>query len=243
MASSATPLSAPLERLKHARWAAPLWIALAWPIGILAAAYCWIVRRTSRVVIEGHAFPGPAVYVSWHRYMPFLVGFHGASKRVYISSPEPYMLSMSVWARLQGAGIEYGTTMQGGRDALERLGDHLVAGRSVALAVDGPAGPVFRVKRGCIALAQEAGVPVVPVAYASHRGVERTGRWDRQSLTVPFDRITVRLGSPVEVKGLSSRAAVDAVQAALDALEPVPLARPARARTRPPAAGPAPTAT
>jgi len=184
------------DQLKHSAWLAPLWLAAAWPLGLLCAAYSFLVRFTSRerVTHLGAVHQGPAVYVSWHRHMPYLVGFHGRSGRTYMSSPEPYMRCMCAWARLQGAGIIYGTVANRGRDALDRLRQLLVGGGSVALAVDGPAGPAFRVKRGCVELAAAAGVPVIPVAYRSARALVRNERWDRQVLVFPFDRVEVTVG-------------------------------------------------
>ena len=48
---------------------------------------------------------------------------------------------------------------------VEDLPRPLRRGESAVLAVDGPAVPPFRVKRGCVELARSAAVPIIPVAY------------------------------------------------------------------------------
>src|SRR5690349_17406438 len=93
-------------------------------------------------------------------------------------------------------------------------------GASVTLAVDGPAGPAFVVKPGCVELALRTGRRIVPVAYRGAGTVSIPGRWDRMLLALPFGRITLAFGDPIDVSTLSHEEAILAVDAALDALDP-----------------------
>ena len=71
------------------------------------------------------------------------------------------------------------------------------AGGSVTIAVDGPAGPVFQAKRGCVDLAHRTRAPIVPVDYRCRRGFTLGWRWDRALMPMPFDAIDVRYGPPI----------------------------------------------
>src|SRR5262249_42635494 len=87
---------------------------------------------------------------------------------------------------------------RGPSQAMRTLADGLRAGDSVTLAVDGPAGPAFRAKRGCVGLARAAGVPIVPVAYAS-RGRTSTRRWGHPLVPRLFHPAVLRFGAPIWV--------------------------------------------
>ena len=78
-----------------------------------------------------------------------------------------------------------------------QLDASLRRGESIFMAVDGPAGPVFKVKRGCVDIARAAGVPIIPVGYNVERGKLNRGRWDLQLMPALYDEICVRLGEPL----------------------------------------------
>lgn len=88
----------------------------------------------------------------------------------------------------------------------------------VVLAADGPAGPPFRVKPGCIDLARNAGVPIIPVAYRSRKGKSNLKRWDQFYTIGIFDRIEVWYGAPIILDRSESDAALERVQKALEAI-------------------------
>jgi lysophospholipid acyltransferase (LPLAT)-like uncharacterized protein len=84
--------------------------------------------------------------------------------------------------------------------------DALKRGNSVVLAADGPAGPPFRAKSGCIDLARSAGVPIIPVAYRSRKGKSNLKRWDQFYTIGMFDQIEVWYGAPVVLDPSESEA-------------------------------------
>jgi len=167
-----------------------------------------VILRTSRISIAGPgaAYAGPAIYVNWHRYLPFLVMHHGGYHRWLMISPAPYMDSIAAYSRLVGLRVVRGASGDQGRAALAALMVRLRAGESVFLAVDGPAGPPFQAKRGCIELARSLGAPIIPVAYTSRRGRHHPKRWDRWLMIRPFDTIVVTYGEPIFISGSESDA-------------------------------------
>ncbi len=215
-------LQAATRRIKHAPESAWLWSALAAPVGCSLTAHARLVRSTSSVEERGPgaAFLGPAIYVNWHRHLPYLVVQHGERGRWMMVSRAPYMEPIARWCRRMGIQLARGASGDAGREALDELREALRRGESVVLAVDGPAGPPFRVKRGCVELARSAGVPIIPVAYRSRHGREVPGRWDRMLLVRPFDRVTVTYGEPLTPGAESDAAVRDRLAEALDALDP-----------------------
>lgn len=182
----------------EARWPL-LWGLAAWPLGLLLRLFTEVVQRTSRVSVEGpgRGYAGPALYVNWHRYLPYLVIHHGRARRWLMVSRDAYMAPIVRWNQLHGVRVIRGGSGDGGQRALGEMVRRLVAGDSAFLAVDGPAGPALQVKRGCVEMARAASVPVIPVGYACRRGRFSARRWDHWLLMRPFDTISVVYGMPL----------------------------------------------
>ncbi len=175
------------------------WGLAAWPLGLLLRLFTEVVERTSRVSVTGTGavYAGPALYVNWHRYLPYLGIHHGKARRWLMVSRDAYMAPIVRWNELHGVRVIRGGSGDGGQRALETMVARLEAGDSAFLAVDGPAGPALRVKRGCVEMARAAGVPVIPVGYACRRGRFSARRWDHWLLMRPFDSISVVYGTPL----------------------------------------------
>jgi lysophospholipid acyltransferase (LPLAT)-like uncharacterized protein len=214
----------------QAHW---FWGPLFHPFSAILDAATFVFRRTARIEVTGPGavHPGPVVYVFWHRYLPYLSLHFGGRGCWMLVSRGASMKTMARWCERQGLRLARGTVGDGGRTALLTLQEALAAGDSVAMAVDGPAGPAWRAKRGCVELAREAGVPLVPVTYDSRIGFELP-RWDAQLIVLPFDRITVRYGTPIAVGQRTTREVLADLHAGLDALDP--LSRAARLAPRTP---------
>jgi lysophospholipid acyltransferase (LPLAT)-like uncharacterized protein len=63
---------------------------------------------------------------------------------------------------------------------------------------DGPRAPRRQAKPGVVQLARATGATVVPLALAA-APVRRLGSWDRMTVPMPFARVVLRAGVPVEV--------------------------------------------
>jgi hypothetical protein len=97
-------------------------------------------------------------------------------------------------------GIETiaGSTTRGGSSALREILKRLKQGGCVGVTPDGPRGPPMTVSIGIVNIARLAGVPIVPLTYAtSRRRVLAT--WDRFHLALPFGRGLFLFGEPIEV--------------------------------------------
>jgi len=158
-----------------------------------------LTLKTSSVTLQGPGkdYSGAAVYVSWHRYVPFLCVHHGQYRRWLLMSSAPYLEPVAMWCGWMGLTVVRGAPGERSRESLVRLVEALKCGKSVVLAADGPAGPAFCVKPGCIELARAAGVPIIPVAYRSRKGRSNLKRWDQLYRVSKFDQIEVWYGRPI----------------------------------------------
>jgi lysophospholipid acyltransferase (LPLAT)-like uncharacterized protein len=169
------------------------------------AAFLWLRSKlelhTSQVSIQGSGaeYRGAAVYVNWHQYLPFLCVHHGQHRRWLLMSSAPYMEPIACWCSWLGLTVVRGVPGERSREFLAALVEPLKRGESVFLAVDGPAGPPFQAKPGCVELARAVGVPVIPVAYRSSKGWYNNSRWDQLYRVAKFDRIQVWYGKPIFV--------------------------------------------
>jgi lysophospholipid acyltransferase (LPLAT)-like uncharacterized protein len=223
-----TQASTLLKPFKTHRWAFPLLWLLSWPVAAYLYAWFLLVRWTSRISVEGPGadYSGAAVYVNWHCHLPWLCVHHGARRRWLMVSPAPYILPIARWCEWCGLRLVQGASGNQGREAAAQLDACLRRGESVFIAVDGPAGPIFKVKRGCIDIARTAGVPIIPVGYSVLRGKPNHKRWDQQLMPALFNDIRVRLGPPLFIDPSEEiGSATERVEAALNQLrEGFPLA-------------------
>lgn len=192
---------------------------LEWPVGLAWKVYASVVNATSRVTVQAEPPPGPTIFVNWHRHQAYVIVHHGERRRWMLVSPAPPLIPVARFCRLAGLRIVYGTSRDRGKQAVDELAALLARGESVTLAVDGPAGPRFQPKRGCVDLALRSGAPIVPIGYRCRRGITLPWRWDRSLLPVPFDTIELVHGAPVTVAAGEEAAALETVRRELDALD------------------------
>ncbi len=67
-------------------------------------------------------------------------------------------------------------------------------GHKMTIAVDGPKGPIYKVKEGITALAIKAKRPIVPVRGIPEKKFVFVKSWNKATLPMPFTRIHLYLG-------------------------------------------------
>lgn len=200
MAGQRDKIGAGIKRDPRFLW---LWRMVAPPVAAVLLVRSRLELYTSVISVAGPGadYKGPAVYVNWHKYLPFLCVHHGQYRRWLLMSSAPYMEPIARWCSWLGLTVVRGAPGERSGEFLTALVEPLNRGKSVFLAVDGPAGPGFQVKRGCVELARAVGVPIIPVAYRSLKGKENQKRWDQLYSVGKFDRIEVRYGQPIVLDG------------------------------------------
>jgi lysophospholipid acyltransferase (LPLAT)-like uncharacterized protein len=191
------------------------WALAEPPLAASWWAYTRIIEITAGIRVEGEEPAGAAIFVNFHHHQPLMNLVHQHRGRWMMVSRAPALRPIARFCNWLGIRTARGSSAGGGRAALRELKDALARGESVIIAVDGPAGPAFKVKRGCVELAQECGVPIVPVAYSCARGFALPRRWDRALFATPFDRVVVRFGPAIDVSADSPENGAARVERAL----------------------------
>jgi len=91
-----------------------------------------------------------------------------------------------------------GSSTRGGGPAFEEMVKKIQAGETVAITPDGPRGPLSHVHSGILRLAQQTGVPIVPVSWSARPHCRATS-WDRFQVPLPFSRVVAEYGEPIVV--------------------------------------------
>lgn len=72
-------------------------------------------------------------------------------------------------------------------------------GCSFGFAIDGPLGPIYKVKPGAVYMSQRFGVDIVPVGSAYSRKWRFEKAWDKFEIPKPFCKAVLYLGEPLHV--------------------------------------------
>lgn len=111
-----------------------------------------------------------------------------------------------------------GSTSRGGLAALRNLYRELEAGRTIAVAPDGPRGPARIAQEGIVQAAALSGAAIVPMAAAARRSW-RVRSWDRTLIPKPFTEVLVAVGEGVRLeRGRDLRSEAVRLQEVLDDL-------------------------
>ena len=199
---AARPYRSPSRSLDYMEAELPqtlLWRAATWPVSALLSAWVLSLRHGAIVDTEGAPLrSGPAVYVTWHRYSALVFALLPPRIRslVALGGTAPHVRVLRYTARLTGLGLVPGTSGHRGEEALDQLVREIAQGASAVMLVDGPRGPAYRAKPGCVRLARPASVPMVPVALGGP-GLSDPRNRDCMHLPWPVNRFALRFGEPI----------------------------------------------
>jgi lysophospholipid acyltransferase (LPLAT)-like uncharacterized protein len=108
-----------------------------------------------------------------------------------------------------------GSSSRGGREALAELTDLVRDGWGAAIVADGPRGPAYRAKMGCVMASRNSGAPIMPVAFHAEPSI-MARNWDRTMIPKPFSRITVAFGQPIYVPAGANTEKCEVMRALVD---------------------------
>ncbi len=150
-----------------------------------------------RLGAEGKNF----IYAFWHGRQFLLFHFHRHSGVVIAASESKDGEIQAGILKRFGFNVVRGSSKRKGDRALLGMVDGLRKGKNIALAVDGPRGPLHEAKQGTAYLAGKLQKPIVPVITSAGRYWILYKIWDKYLLPCPFTKGVVIYGAPITVNG------------------------------------------
>lgn len=161
--------------------------------------------------------PGPRVYAHWHGDELLMVGAYVRSGMAVMASwskDGELMKRVLTWL---GYRVVRGSSSRGGGAGLKGLIDAVIKEkREASLAVDGPRGPIYKVKPGILMLAQQTGRPLIGAASAAGRRFVFKKAWNQCYLPFPFSKCVIVYGEPMFVPPDVSKEEFEAIRLKLE---------------------------
>lgn len=148
-----------------------------------------------RLHAEGRNF----IYAFWHGRQFLLLHAHRKTGVVIAASESRDGEIQAGILKRFGYEVVRGSSKRKGDRALLGMVDGLRKGKDIAIAVDGPRGPIYEVKQGTAYLAGKLKKPIVPVITGAKRCWILRRIWDQYLLPVPFTQGVVIYGDPITV--------------------------------------------
>ncbi len=153
----------------------------------------------NRYVKEGER--KPCIFSFWHSDDLALLGFCSfRDLGILISHSNDGELMTKVLKMLQFKVIR-GSSSSGGTKGLMGMILYIKEGGQVAVAVDGPRGPLHEVKPGVVELTRRTQEPIIPVRAFAEDAWFIPKSWNKTFLPKPFTKIRIVFGEPIWAPG------------------------------------------
>lgn len=73
-------------------------------------------------------------------------------------------------------------------------------GHYVAFTVDGPKGPIYKVKSGLLLVSQRIGIRLIPISAIAKNSLTFTKSWDKFKVPLPFSKTIAVYGNPIRIE-------------------------------------------
>lgn len=162
-----------------------------------AWSFFWRIEKKGT---DRDSIQGPMIGAHFHGDELLLLRAYIGSGMVVMSSTSKDGQMMTKILEWFGFRVVRGSSTRGGVGALKGMLTLLKKEKlDASLAVDGPRGPIFQVKKGVIKLAQETGFPILPGAAASKSAFIFKKAWNKCYLPWPFSQSVIVYGLPIPV--------------------------------------------
>jgi lysophospholipid acyltransferase (LPLAT)-like uncharacterized protein len=182
----------------------PMFYLFGYGIPLLGFIYCLIVHLTSKIAFIGNEQLNERenyIFCFWHTFifLYFTVFLKHKRLHAWMQHQTWYMKPSHVMLRFIGIKkIVFGSSGYKGKEGADQLVEYLKKGYSTVLLPDGPSGPPFQMKKGALHISLQSNVPVVAMRFQSTNSFE-IPNWDRRKWPLPFSRITVEFGAPIQI--------------------------------------------
>jgi lysophospholipid acyltransferase (LPLAT)-like uncharacterized protein len=160
----------------------------------------------------------PVIFAHWHGDELALLQLVRRYRLVTLASPSKDGRIMATVLRLMGARVAVGSSSRGGVGGLKALLRLAREGHNVSFAVDGPRGPIYKLKPGVLETARVLDCPVFYASVSCDRAFHLHRSWNRAFLPKPFARIEIEWRGPAPAVGRSDNPRDPLVLARLEEL-------------------------
>ena len=207
---------------EQAQWHGRLAARLIWlMISALGMTLRW--HREDKSVLFPLGIKQRMIFAVWHNrlalclllYCRYVKQYQANRQLAAITSASRDGGLLARVLELFGVKPVRGSSSRRGAAALRELTTAADQGYDLAVTPDGPRGPCYVVQPGVIAAAQLTGLPVMPVCYSlSWKKTLRS--WDRFQIPLPFTRVVVNFGEPLDVPPEADEAERERLRAELE---------------------------
>lgn len=135
------------------------------------------------------------IYTFWHGRQFLLVRYMSNKNLVIMSSTSRDGILQANILQKFGYEIVPGSSAKSPVRALIGSIQKMREGFDPAIAVDGPTGPIYKVKPGALYIAKKMNAPIIPLTFSANPAVTLKS-WDRYLLPKPFARGVIVFGKP-----------------------------------------------
>lgn len=162
------------------------------------------LHSTLRVVVAEHPeyrADEPYLFAAWHgkQFLPVLELTRHRTPRALLVSPSRDGEILATLIQKLGSEVLRGSSRHNNVAALVAMMRKLKEGYSVGYGIDGPIGPIHKVKPGMTHMAQKLGIKIVPVGTAFSRKWVAEKAWDKYEIPKPFAKAALYLGKPISI--------------------------------------------
>ena len=182
-------------------------------------SFTWrITRREPQSMVDALRERQPFIIAHWHGDLFALACMAKRFQLVSIASRSKDGRIMGTLLRLLGVKISAGSSSRGGAAALKGLIRLMREGHNCSFAVDGPRGPIYKLKPGVLETSRVVHCPIYYASVSCDRAYHWHRSWDRAYIPKPFARIDVQWRGPLPALGRHDDARDPQVLARLEEL-------------------------
>ena len=174
-------------------------------VGILANITYFILRQQEKhthIIEINNPKYSPCIYAMWHANQLLVHGLYDRDRTNILISNSIDGEIVARTAEKWGFKVVRGSSgKKGAVESTMHMLSELKEGNSVAIMVDGPHGPLHKVKNGALKLAQKTEVPIIPAYwYSPQKSFISLPSWDK--MKIPFGECNIIniYGTPIYIK-------------------------------------------
>ncbi len=175
-------------------------------LGYLVFAVYWLWTRTWRfqMIVDPsyyhlQATQQVAIFAHWHGHELGLVHLVKSFRVATLASKSKDGAIMDKVIRLFGGKTSRGSSSRGAVGGLKGLIDLGKRGANISIAVDGPRGPIHKIKPGVFELSRQLRAPIFPIGFACSSAIVFDKSWNKAQLPKPFAKVVVIIAPPLPI--------------------------------------------